>query len=123
MNPLLDTGLLDRPLRRQQVLAVPGSLPLDDLPQASEIRAISASGRGYTPMPDRASRFALPVPGSYLSVRDAAAACDRASSCAGVVSQRNGRTVGLLPLAGGASSGGKPDLVPVPGTTTWLKGA
>lgn len=122
MNPLLETGLLDRPLQRQRVLAVPGSLPITDLPVASEVRAVSASGQRYTPMPDRASRSALPMPGSYLSVRDAAAACDRAPSCGGVVSQRNGRTLGLLPLAGGASSGGKSDLVAVPGTTTWLKG-
>lgn len=123
MNPLLETGLLARPLRRQQVLAVPGRLPLDDLPAASEVRAVSATGNRYTPVPDRASRTALPLPGSYLSVRDAAVACDTSASCAGVVSQRQGRTIGLLPLSGGASSGGKSDLVVVPGTITWLKAA
>lgn len=123
MNPLLETGMLARPIRRQQVLAVPGTLPLDDMPASSEVRAVSTAGNRYTPVPDRASRTALPLPGSYLSVRDAAAACDMNASCGGVVSQRQGRTIGLLPLAGGASSGGKSDLVVVPGTTTWLKAA
>jgi len=125
MNPLLSSALLETLTAAQKVVVVPGTLPLssDNLPTSSVVRAVSGSGTGYSPQTDRASPTALPLPGAFLSVKAAADACDVSANCAGVVSQRNGRTIGLLPLSsphGGAS--GRDGLVAVPGTTTWLKG-
>lgn len=127
MNPLLSSALLEDLTAAQKVIVVPGTLPLpqNNLPTTSRVRAMTDSHTSYAPRPDRASATVLPMPGAYLTVKTAADACDRSARCAGVVSQRNGRTIGLLPLSGAGSGGvsGQDGLVAVPGTTTWLKQA
>ncbi|KAK9844785.1 hypothetical protein WJX74_006837 [Apatococcus lobatus] len=117
MNPVIGSALLEQLQQAQKVHIVPGQLPGGDLAAASELRAVAGSST-FSPHVDRAAPV-LPLPGSFTSVRSAAAACDAMSKCAGVVSQREGRTIGLLPVAGGASSPGS--FVSAPGTVTWAR--
>lgn len=114
---MLRSALLED-LTARRALVVPGKLPLDGLPETSQVLGV-VGGSSYTPHVDQQSRTALPLPGTYLTVSDAAKHCDASPSCAGVVSQRQGRTIGLLPVS---VQGASPGLVQVPGTTTWLRG-